>query len=102
MLSPTIGAAITAGNFFLRARCPACRDTGDVDLRTFDWRRGAALTALTPALSCRSCRQNAPFAELVCLSKSSVAVECYAERSGDRFGHRSPRQPEEVQRKINN
>jgi hypothetical protein len=31
-----------------------------VDLR----HRGAAATALTPALSCRSCRPNAPFAEL--------------------------------------
>ena len=85
LFSPTIGAAITAGNFFLRARCPACRDTGDVDLRTLDWHRGAAVTALTPALSCRSCRPNAPFAELVCLSKSSVAEEYYAERSGNRW-----------------
>jgi hypothetical protein len=34
-------------------------------------------------LSCRSCRPNAPFAELVCLSKSSVAEEYYAERSGN-------------------
>jgi hypothetical protein len=57
----------------MRARCPACQITGDVDLRTLDWHRSAAVTALTPALSCRSCRPNAPFAELVCLSKSSVA-----------------------------
>jgi hypothetical protein len=55
LFSPTIGAAITAGYWFLRARCPACRTTGDVDLRTLDWHRGAAVTALTPALSCRSC-----------------------------------------------
>jgi hypothetical protein len=42
LLSPTIGAAITACYWFLRARCPACRTTGDVDLRTLDWhpRRG--------------------------------------------------------------
>jgi hypothetical protein len=59
LFSPTIGAAITAGYWFLRARCPACRTTGDVDLRTLDWQRGAAVTALTPALSCRSCRPNA-------------------------------------------
>ena len=57
----------------MRARCPACQITGDVDLRTLDWHRSAAVTALTPALSYRSCRPNAPFAELVCLSKSSVA-----------------------------
>jgi hypothetical protein len=80
LFSPTIGAAITAGYWFLRARCPACRTTGDVDLRMLDWHRGAAVTALTPALSCRSCRPNAPFAELVCLSKSSVAEEFYAEK----------------------
>ena len=85
LFSPTIGAAITAGYWFLRARCPACRTTGEVDLRTLDWHRGAAVTALTPALSCRSCRPNAPFAELVCLSKSSVADEYYAERSGNRW-----------------
>jgi hypothetical protein len=75
LFSPTIGAAIAAGYCSLRARCPACRTTGEVDLRTLDWHRGAAVTALTPALSCRSCRPNAPFAELVCLSKSSVADE---------------------------
>jgi len=61
------------------------RTTGDVDLRTLDWHRGAAVTALTPALSCRSCRPNAPFAELVCLSKPSVAEEYYAERGGNRW-----------------
>src|ERR1700730_18463608 len=83
LFSPTIGVAITSG--FLRARCPACRTTGDVDLRTLDWHHGAAVTALIPALSCRACRPNAPFAELVWLSKSSVAEEYYAERSGNRW-----------------
>jgi hypothetical protein len=48
LFSPTIGAAITAGYWFLRARYPACRTAGDVDLRTLDWHRGAAVTALTP------------------------------------------------------
>ena len=85
LFSPTIEAAITAGYWFLWARCQACRTTGNVDLRRLDWHRGAAVTALTPALSCRSCRPNAPFAELVCLSKSSVAQEYYAERSGNRW-----------------
>src|ERR1700722_435073 len=41
LFSPTIGAAITAGYWFLRARCPACRTVGDVDLRT-------AVIALSP------------------------------------------------------
>ena len=85
LFSPTIEAAITAGYWFLRARCPACRTTGDVDLRKLDWHRGAAVTALIPALSCRSCRPNALFAELVCLSKSSVTEEYYAERSGNKW-----------------
>jgi hypothetical protein len=85
LFSLTIGAPITADYWYLRANCPACRTTGDVDLRTLDWHRGAAVTALTPALSCRSCRPNAPFAELVCLSKSSVAEKYYMERSGNRW-----------------
>jgi hypothetical protein len=42
-------------------------------------------TALIPVLSCRSCRPNASFAELLCLSKSSVAEQYYAERSGNRW-----------------
>jgi hypothetical protein len=37
LFSPTIGAAIAAGYWFLRARCPTCRTTGDVDLRVLDW-----------------------------------------------------------------
>jgi hypothetical protein len=41
LFSPTIGAAITAGYWFLRARCPACRTTGDVDLRALDWHPAA-------------------------------------------------------------
>jgi hypothetical protein len=51
-----------------------------VDLRTLDWHHGAAVTALTPALSCRSCRPNAPFAELVQLSRLSLADEWNVER----------------------
>jgi hypothetical protein len=85
LFSPTIEAAITAGYWFLWARCPACRTIGDVDLRVLDWHRNAAVTALIPALSCRSCRPNAPFAEWVCLSKDSLAEEYYSERSGNRW-----------------
>ncbi len=36
-------------------------------------------------VGCRSYPPNAPFAELVCLSKSSVAEEYYAERSANRW-----------------
>ena len=45
LFSPTIGAAIAAGYWFLWARCPACRTTGAVDLRSLDWHPGAAVTA---------------------------------------------------------
>jgi hypothetical protein len=34
-----------------------------------------SVTGLIPALSCRSCRPNAPFAELVRLSRTSIADE---------------------------
>ena len=35
----------------------------------------AAVTSLIPSLSCRSCRPNAPFAEVVRLSRTSIADE---------------------------
>ena len=81
LFSPTIGAAITAGFWFLCVRCPACRTTNAIDLRTLDRHRDAAVTSLIPALSCRSCRPNAPFAELVRLSRTSVADEMRIEHT---------------------
>ena len=33
LFSPTIGAAITAGYWFLWVRCPACRTTNAIDFR---------------------------------------------------------------------
>jgi hypothetical protein len=75
LFSPTIGAAITAGFWFLWVRCPACRTTNAIDLRPLDRHPDAAVTSLIPALSCRSCRPNAPFAELVQLSRTSIADE---------------------------
>jgi hypothetical protein len=48
LFSLTVGAAITAGYWLLRARCPACRTAGDVDLRTLDWHRSAVVTARIP------------------------------------------------------
>jgi hypothetical protein len=35
LFSPT-ALPVTAGYWFLRARCPACKTTGDVDLWTLD------------------------------------------------------------------
>jgi len=75
IFSPTIGAAIKAGYWFLWVRCPACRSTSSIDLRVLDRHPDAAVTSLIPALSCRSCRPNAPFAELVRLSRTSIADE---------------------------
>jgi len=39
LFSPTIGAAITAGYWFLWVRCPARRTTQSIDLRTLDRHR---------------------------------------------------------------
>ena len=75
LFSPTISAAVTAGYWFLWVRCPACRTINAIDLRTLDRHRDAAVTSLIPALSCRSCRPNAQFAELVRLSRTSIADE---------------------------
>jgi hypothetical protein len=75
LFSPTIGAVVAARYWFLWVRCPACRATGSVDLRTLDRHRDASVTSLIPALSCRSCQPNAPFAELVRLSRTSIADE---------------------------
>jgi hypothetical protein len=75
IFSPTIGAAIKAGYWYLWARCPACCATGDVDLRGLDRHPGAAVTSLIQSLSCRSCRPHAPFAQLVRLSRTSIADE---------------------------
>jgi hypothetical protein len=75
LFSPTIGAAIAAGYWFLWVRCPACRTINAIDLRTLDRHHDAGVTSLIPALSCRSCRPNAPFAELIQLSRKSIADE---------------------------
>jgi hypothetical protein len=75
LFSPTICAAITARYWFLSVRCPACQMVSAIDLRGLDRHPDAAVTSLIPALSCRSCRPNAPFAELVRLSRKSIADE---------------------------
>ena len=81
LFAPTIGAALAAWHHFPWVYCPACRTTRDIDLRALDRHRDAAVTSLIPSLSCRSCRPNAPFAELVRLSKTSVADEMRIERT---------------------
>ena len=58
--------------------CHVYETTQALDLRRH---RAAAVTSLIPALSCRSCRPNAPFAELVKLSKTSIADEMREEHA---------------------
>jgi hypothetical protein len=65
---PTIGAAIAAECPWLRFYCPACRQIGEVDLRKLDRHRGATIESLIPALSCRRCSPNPPFAKLLGLA----------------------------------
>jgi len=64
-----------AARWKISALGPACRTINAIDLRTLDRHPDAAVTSLIPALSCRSCRPNAPFAELVRLSRTSIADE---------------------------
>jgi len=75
LFSPTIGVAIAARYWFLWVRCPACHTVSAIDLRGLDRHPDAAVTSLIPALSCRSCRPNAPFAEPARLLRTSIADE---------------------------
>ncbi len=81
LFAPPIGAALAARHHFLWVYCPACRATRDVDLRSLDRHPDAAVTSLIPSLSCRSCRPHAPFAELVRLSRTSIADEMRIEHT---------------------
>ena len=86
LFSPTIGAALAARHWFLWVYCPACRNMSGIDLRTLDRHPDAAVTSLIPSLSCRTCRPNPPFAELVRLSRTSIADELRAERTRRTLG----------------
>jgi hypothetical protein len=86
LFSPTIGAAVAARYWFLWVRCPACRTTQSVDLRAIDRHPDATVTSLIPALSCRACRPNAPFAELLRLAQHSVADELNVSRTRQVIG----------------
>jgi hypothetical protein len=59
-------------------RCPAYRSTS---LRPLDRHPATAVTSLIPTLSCRQCRLNAPFAEIVHLSPTSIADEIRIEHT---------------------
>ncbi len=81
LFAPTIGAALAALYWYLWVRCPACRTIQAIDLRQIDRHPDAAVTSLIQSLSCRSCRPNAPFAELVRLSRTSIADEMRIEHT---------------------
>jgi hypothetical protein len=71
----------------------SCRTTNAIDWCALDIHHDAAVTSLIPALSRRSCRPNAPFAELVRLSRTSIEDEMREEHRrrilGDRRGQKS-------------
>jgi hypothetical protein len=69
-----IGAPGTSGK---PSACRCC--SRPIDLCTLDRHPDAAVTSLIPSLSCRSCRPNAPFAELVRLSRTSIADAMWEE-----------------------
>ena len=75
---PTIGTAIAAGMPWLKAQCPACLNTGEIDLRVIDIHPDATISMLIPMLSCVRCRPHAPFAKLTGLSEQDTIV-----KSGD-------------------
>jgi hypothetical protein len=69
---------------FLWVRCPACRTTTSLICARSIAIPTAAVTSLVPALWCRSCRPHAPFAELVRLSKHSIADDVNVSRNQQR------------------
>jgi hypothetical protein len=71
------------------AAAVTARYGGPSTLRTLDRHRDDAITSLIPALSCRSCRPHAPFAELVKLSRTSIADEMREEHTRRVLGDRS-------------
>ena len=71
--APTIGGAIAAGRPMLTFYCPGCGVTGEVDLRKVERHPRASVESLIPALSCRRCRPQAPFARLIGLESTLLS-----------------------------
>jgi hypothetical protein len=81
LFAPTVGAALKARHHLLWVYCPACRTTGGIDLRTLDRHRDATVDQPYPIAVMSLVRPNAPFAELVRLSKTSIADEMRIEHT---------------------
>jgi hypothetical protein len=67
----TVGVTIATGHPWLTFICPACQQTGEIDLRAIDRHPNATIESPIQSLSCRRCRPNPPFAKLLGLSKLS-------------------------------
>jgi hypothetical protein len=91
LFAPTIDAALASRHRFLWVYCPACRTMRDIDLRTLDRHREAAVTSLIPALSCRSRRPNAPLADTRAAVEKQHrrrdADRAYAASAGELLAH---------------
>jgi hypothetical protein len=87
LFSPTIGAAITARHWFLWVRCPACRTTQSVDLRSLDRHHEAAVTSLIRSYRAAYVGLMLRSPNCYTLSKTSIAHEIYLERSRRTRGH---------------
>jgi hypothetical protein len=85
LFAPTTGAALVARYWVLWVCCAVCRTTQAVDHQVLDRHPDTAVTGLSPALSRRSRRPNAPFAELVRLLPTNVADEIREENTGRRW-----------------
>jgi hypothetical protein len=82
LFSPTIGAAITAGYWFLWVRCPACRTTNAIDFRTLDRHPDAAVTRVSfPLCPVAHAGRTRRSPRLVLLSRTSIADEMRIEHT---------------------
>lgn len=71
---PTFRAALTAKRFFLACRCPACRTTGCIDLRTIDRHPDASIESIIPQISCGRCVPNPPLAKIIGLRRRRISA----------------------------
>jgi hypothetical protein len=68
---PTIKCALVAEMPIVSTVCPACRTITETDLRTLDHHPLATLASIIPRVSCRRCRPNAPFAQIIAIQAAA-------------------------------
>lgn len=59
---PSVGTALRTDCHWLHVVCPACQQTGELDLRTVDIHPNASLGTVVRKLSCQRCSPHPPFA----------------------------------------